>query len=520
MARLRIDMHKLRDILRLKYECGLSDRQVAGSCGVSRRTVGIYWRQAQAVGLDWAHGKDMNDTELDAALWGRERPVKRGPNAAPDFNYLYKELKRPHVTRQLLWQEYKEENPDGCRYSWFNEQYAQWRKKLTVSMKQEHRAGEKMFVDYCGGLAVTDRETGEKIPTELFVSVWGASNYTYAEASFSQAKESWLMAHVRAFEYSGCVPRVVVPDNLKAGVTKASRYEPEINRTYLDLAQHYGMTIIPARPYKAKDKAKVEVGVQVAQRWILACLRNRTFYSLREMNDAIRGLLEKLNTRQMRKLHRSRKELFETLDKPAALALVAQRYEYADWQKSRVNIDYHVEVGKHCYSVPYQLIHEQVDVRVTAHTVEVFHKNTRITSHVRSDVRWGHTTKPEHMPEAHRRHLEWTPGRIIEWAGKTGECTKEVVTAILGSKRHPEQAYRSCLGIFRLQRYYPKERIENAARRALKYRTCTYQNMKAILANGMDKRTDSISEPSNLMSPVHENIRGRAYYGEPDGQPQ
>jgi transposase len=520
MAQQRIDMHKLREILRLKYECGLSNRQVAGSCGVSRRTVGIYWKQAQGVGLDWAQGKDMNDTELDTALWGRERLGDRGANAGPDFNYLYKELKRPHVTRQLLWQEYREETPDGCQYSWFNERYAQWRKKLTISMRQEHRAGEKMFVDYCDGLYITDPETREKISTELFVSVWGASNYTYAEASLSQAKEAWLMAHVRAFEYSGCVPRVVVPDNLKTGVTKACRYEPDINRTYLDLAQHYGTTILPARPYKAKDKAKVEVGVLVAQRWILACLRNRTFYSLREMNEAIGPLLEKLNNRRMRKLHRSRKELFETLDKPAALPLVAQRYEYADWHKARVNIDYHIEVVCHYYSVPYPLIHEQVDVRVTDHTIEVFHKNKRITSHVRSDVRWGHTTKPEHMPPAHRKYLEWTPGRIIEWAGKTGECTKEVVTAILGSKRYPELAYRSCLGIFRLQRCYPKERIENAARRALKFRTCTYQNMKAILANGMDKQMDVFSEPSTLISPVHENIRGQEYYRETDGQPQ
>jgi len=387
-------------------------------------------------------------------------------------------------------------------------------------MRQDHRAGEKLFVDYCDGHAITDSKTGEKILTELFVSVWGASNYTYAEASFRQTKEAWLMAHVRSFEYSGCVPRVVVPDNLKSGVTKACRYEPEINRTYLDLAQHYGTTIIPARPYKARDKAKVEAGVLLAQRWILACLRNRTFYNVGELNDAIRELLEKLNTRQMQKLHRSRKELFETLEKPAALPLVAQRYEYADWHKARVNIDYHIEVACHYYSVPYQLIHEQVDVRVTAHTVEVFHKNKRIASHVRSYIKWEPTTKPEHMPEAHRKHLEWTPGRIIEWAGKTGECTKEVVTTILERKKYPELAYRSCLGIFRLERYYPKERIENAARRALKFRTCTYRNMKAILDNDMDTQTDVFSAPSNLISPVHENIRGREYYRKSDGQSQ
>jgi transposase len=387
-------------------------------------------------------------------------------------------------------------------------------------MRQDHRAGEKMFIDYCDGLSITNPETGEKIPTQLFISVWGASNYTYVEASFTQEKEAWLMAHVRAFEYSGCVPRIIVPDNLRSGVDRACRYEPEINRTYLEMARHYGTTVIPARPYKAKDKAKVEVGVLLAQRWILACLRNRTFYSLRELNEAIRALVEKINNRQMRKLGRSRKELFETLDKPAALPLVQQRYEYADWQKARVNIDYHIEVASHYYSVPYQLIHEQVDVRSTGHTIEVFYKGARQTSHLRSYAKYGHTTKLEHMPESHRKYLEWTPPRIIQWAEKTGECTKEVVKTILESRKYPEQAYRSCLGILRLERCYPKERIENASRRALKYRTCSYQSIKSILATGLDKQTDFLYEQENVISPVHKNIRGWEYYRETDGHLQ
>ena len=513
-------MHKLREILRLKYECGLSDRQVVKSCAVSRRTVSIYWKQAQSARLDWTQAKGLDDTELEKAVWGRDRAGGRGTNALPEFNYLHKELKRPHVTLQLLWQEYKEENPDGCQYSWFQERYGRWRKKLNISMRQEHRAGEKMFVDYCDGLYITDPATGEKTETQLFVGVWGASNYTYVEASLTQEKEPWIMAHVRAFEDSGCVPRAVVPDNLKTGVTKACRYEPEINRTYLDMAQHYGTTILAARPGKPKDKAKVEAGVLVAQRWILACLRNRRFSSLHELNEAIRPLREKLNNRRMRELDRSRKELFETLDKPAALPLISQRYEYADWQKARVNIDYHITVAWHYYSVPYQLIHEQVDVRMTGNTVEVFHKNRRITSHMRSHVRGRYTTKPEHLPSAHQKHLEWTPERIIDWAGKIGACTKEVVITILGSKKHPALTYRSCLGIFRLHRYYPKERIENAARRALKFRTCTYKNMKAILAGNLDQQTDLFSEPVKLVSPMHENIRGQEYYREPAGQPQ
>jgi len=351
MAQIRVSMDKLREILRLKYECGLSNRQAGASCGISRQTVSNYWAQAQQAGIDWERDKQLSDTELEQRLYGNGLAVQPAKEL-PDFQYLFQELKRPHVTMQLLWQEYKEENPDGYQYSWFNEIYREWRKKLNICMRQEHRAGEKMFIDYCDGPFITAPETGEKIPTQLFVSVWGASNYTYAEASFTQEKEAWLMSNVRAFEYSGCVPCIVVPDNLKSGVTKACRYEPYINRSYHDMCQHYGTTVIPARPYRAKDKAKVEAGVLVAQRWILACLRNRTFYRLSDLNQAIRELLEKLNNRNMQKLKCSRKHMFETLDKPAALPLVSQRYEYAEWRKARVNIDYHIEAFSHYYSVP------------------------------------------------------------------------------------------------------------------------------------------------------------------------
>jgi len=503
-------MEKIREILRLKYKCKLSNRQVATSCGVSRRTVSIYYDQARKVKIEWERVKGFSDTELEQLLFrgcccGSEK-------SKPDWNYIYKELKRPHVTRQLLWQEYKEANPDGYQYSWFSEMYNQWRKNLNICMRQEHRAGEKMFVDYCKGLTITDIETGKKIPTQLFVSVWGASNYTYAEASFTQEKQSWIMAHVRAFEYSGCVPRVVVPDNLKSGVSRVCKYEPDINRTYLEMARHYGTSVIPARPYRPKDKAKVEVGVLVVQRWILACLRNRTFYGLRDMNEAIRELLEKLNNREMRKLHRSRKQMFETLDKPASLPLVRQRYEYAEWRKARTNIDYHIEVYSHYYSVPFSLVHQQVDVRSTGQTIEVFYKGQRQASHVRSYVKYKYTTSSEHMPEAHRKYLEWTPTRIIQWAEKTGAYTREVVKTILESKKHPQQAYRSCLGILRLEKYYPKQRIENASRRALKYRTCSYQSIKSILATGLDKKTDFFDEQKTVISLIHENIRGQEYY--------
>ncbi|PIV20548.1 MAG: IS21 family transposase [Deltaproteobacteria bacterium CG03_land_8_20_14_0_80_45_14] len=510
MAQKRTSMCKIREILRLKYELGLSNRPVAKSCGVGRRAVSEYWKLAQESGLDWAEAQRLSDTELEERLFRQGRTT--GEKTQPDWNYIYQEMKRPHVTLQLLWQEYREENMEGYQYSWFNELYNQWRKKLNICMRQEHRAGEKLFIDYCDGMPIINRETAEKIATQLFVGVWGASNYTYAEASFTQEKQEWIMAHVRAFEYYGCVPYILVPDNLKSGVVKACRYEPDINRTYLELARHYHTTVIPARPYRAKDKAKVEAGVLMAQRWILACLRNRKFYSLAELNQAIRELLERLNNRQMRKLHRSRKEMFETLDKIAALPLPERRYEYADWKKPRVNIDYHIEVESHYYSVPYQLAHQQVDVRITAKTIEVFFKCQRQASHPRSYVKYGYTTLVEHMPESHRKYLEWTPTRILGWAEKTGPCTKELVKTIIESKQHPEQAYRSCLGIFRLEKYYPKERIENASKRALKYRICSYQSMKSILATGLDKQADLFYGSGNLISPEHQNIRGESYY--------
>ena len=515
MAQLRISMRKLRELLRLKYELRLSDRRTAESCGVSRRTVSQYWKQVQESGLTWTEAQRLTDTELEQRLFRRNPPT--GKKTQPDWNYIYRELKRPHVTLQLLWQEYKEENPEGLQYSWFNELYAKWRKKLNICMRQEHRAGEKLFVDYCDGLFITDRKTGKKIPTQLFVSVWGASNYTYAEGSFTQKKQEWIMSHVRAFEYFGCVPHITVPDNLKSGVSKACKYEPDINPTYLDLARHYNTTVIPARPYRAKDKAKAEAGVLVAQRWILACLRNRTFYSLAELNAAIRELLEKLNNRQMRRLRRSRKEMFETLDKPAALPLPGRRYEYADWKNARVNIDYHIEIESHYYSVPYQLIHQPVEVRITGNTIEVFHKGARQASHARSYVKYAYTTLPEHMPEAHRKYLEWTPTKILSWAEKTGPCTKELVQAIIENRKYPQQAYRSCLGIFRLEKHYPKERIENASRRALKYRTYSYQSLKSILTTGLDKHTDLFQQTAGLISPVHENIRGNDYYRKTGG---
>jgi transposase len=346
----------------------------------------------------------------------------------------------------------------------------------------------------------------------LFVAVWGASNYTYAEATLSQTLPNWIGSHRRALEYFQCTPRVLVPDNLKSGVNKACKYEPELNPTYADLAEHYGCAVLPARPYKARDKAKVEVGVLIAKRWILAVLRHRTFFSLEELNIAIRECLERLNTRPLRRLGKSRRELFETIDRPGALPLPERPYEYAEWLKAKVNIDYHIEVDHHYYSVPYRLVKEKLDVRLTATTVEVFHKGERVAAHARSYVRGAYTTLREHMPPEHRKYAEWSPSRFIHWANKTGGATAQLVERIMAARTYLEQGYRACLGILGLGQRYEPERLEAAAERALKYNTCSFKSVRAILVADLDRQQDTEELPHQTTLPMHSNIRGKEYY--------
>ncbi|MCK4964079.1 MAG: IS21 family transposase, partial [Dehalococcoidia bacterium] len=438
---------------------------------------------------------------------------KRDRRPPPDFAAIHTELKQhKHLTLQLLWEEYRAEHPDGYRYSRFCELYQRWLRKQEVVLRQEHRAGEKVFIDYSDGLSIVDLVTGELILTQLFVAVWGASNYTYAEATLSQTLPNWIGSHVHAFRHFACVPRMLVPDNLKSGVSKACFYEPELNPTYADMAEHYGCAVLPARPRKPRDKAKAEVGVLIAQRWILAVLRQRTFYSLAELNAAIRECLERLNTRRMRRMGKSRRDLFEAMDRPNALPLPHRAYEYAEWLKPKVNIDYHIEVDHHYYSVPFRLLRERLDVRLTATTVEAFHKGERVAAHARSYVRGGHTTLREHMPPEHRKYAEWSPSRFIQWASKTGAATAQLVERIMAARTYPEQGYRACLGIMRLQQHYKPERVEAAAQRALKYNTCSYKSMSAILAAGLDRQPDAGEQPRQMTLLMHGNIRGREYY--------
>jgi transposase len=511
MAQERLTMRKIREVLRLKWECGLSNRAIARSCSISHSTVGEYVRRAEEAGLSWPLPADLDEDRLFELLFPQpSRPSSR-VIPCPDWSWVHAELRKKSVTLRLLWVEYREVHPDGYGYSQFCALYRQWAKRLNPSMRLSHKAGEKVFVDYAGQtVPVVDPQTGEIRQAQVFIGVLGASNYTYAETHWSQDLPGWTGAHARMFDFFGGVPEIVVPDNLKAGVKHPCRYEPDLNPTYQDLAQHYGVAVIPARVRKPKDKAKAEVGVQVVERWILARLRNRTFFSLADLNQAIRELLDELNTRLMKHLGRSRHELFEMLDQPALKPLPESPYEFALWKKARVNIDYHVEFEKHYYSVPHTLIHEAVYIRATESTIEVFFKNRRVASHRRIHSPGRHTTVAEHMPPSHQKYQEWSPDRFVRWAHTIGPHTAQLVQALLDSRKHPQQAYRSCMGILRLAKRYGEERLEAACRRALPAGIHSYKGVKNIL----DAKLDQVEaeEPSTVIPTDHENIRGQTYY--------
>jgi transposase len=412
----------------------------------------------------------------------------------------------------LLWEEYYAEHPNGYRYSQFCELYRRWARKLKVSMRQIHKAGEKLFVDYAGHtLPIVNRHTGEISEAQVFVAVMGASNYTFAEATLSQNLSDWLGSHVRAFEFLGGVPELVIPDNLKSAVSKPCRYDPELNPSYQDLAEHYGTAVIPARVRKPKDKSKAELGVQVVERWILARLRNQTFFSLAEANAAIRELLEDLNTRSFKKLPGCRKEAFESLDKPVLKALPTQAYTFAQWKKVRAGIDYHIEVESHYYSVPYQLRGKQLDARITDESVECFLQRKRIASHRRSFEKGRHTTVNSHMPKGHQEYAEWTPERLIRWAGKNGPQTAAMTEVILSSRQHAQQAFRSAMGLISLAKMYTPQRLEAACELALEGGATSYKSVKSILASGLDQQPRQQSLP-DIQPIAHDNIRGGHYY--------
>jgi transposase len=476
--------------------------------------VAEYLKRAEAAGLGWPLPAEMDDVAIEARLFqNKAEPSEWVHQPKPDFAGMHQELQsRKHVTLQLLWTEYKETYPHGYQYSQFCELYRRWAKKLDLVLRQTHRAGEKLFVDYAGQtVPIIDRRTGEVSQASVFVAVLGASNYTYAEATLSEDLASWIGAHVRGLEFIGGCPEIVVPDNLKTGVKHPSRYEPDLNPTYQEMATHYGLAVVPTRVAHPKDKAKAENGVLLVERWILAALRKRTFFNIGELNQTIGELLVKLNSRPFRKMSGSRRELFEQIDRPALRPLPAERYEFAQWKWTRVTNDYHVELEEHHYSVPSNLVGLKVEIRYTAETIEVFHKGVRVAAHALSTERRGATTIEGHRPESHRRYLGWNWSRLMSWVENARPATAALATSMLKSGAHREQLLRSCLGLVRLGERYGEERLEASCARALQFNACSYKRVESILKTGLDRVAGSGS-PQAAIPLVHDNVRGADYF--------
>lgn len=509
----RVNMRRVREILRSKHELGLGYKAIGCRVGMAPSTVRDCVQRAAAAGLTWPLAATMTDTVLEAQLYGAAGTKighRRCPE--PDWPTIHRELKRRHVTLQIVWDEYIAEHPDGYRYSRFCDLYRAWAAKLPLVMRQSHKAGDKLFVDYAGDTVpvVIDRLTGELRAAHIFVAVLGASSLTYAEASWTESLSDFIAAHVNALAFIGGAPGLLVPDNAKVAVIKACLYDPQVNRTYAEMAAHYDTAVLPTRPRRPRDKAKVEAAVLIAERWLLGRLRHRIFYSLAELNAAIRELLTDLNDRRvLRRIGRTRRQLFEELDRPALKALPAEPYVLAEWRVRRAGLDYHVEVERHFYSVPYRFARAQVEVRLTARMVEIFHKGERIAVHLRMSGNGRHTTTPEHMPSSHRRFADWTIERIAREAAGIGAATALLCERILADRPHPEQGFRACLGILRLPRAFGRERVEAACTRALEIGARSYGSVRSIL----DHRLDRPGRPAASASAIdHPNIRGPKYY--------
>jgi transposase len=507
-------MRVVREVLRLTF-AGVSKREVARRTGLASSTVRATIARFQSLGLIWPLPETVTDSDLEAKIY-KSAGKKQGHRRIiePDWASLHREMKRKHVTLSILWDEYIEAHPEGYRYSRFCELYRSWEGKISVTMRQAHLGGDKLFVDYAGDTAsvVIDRLTGEIRKAQIFVAVLGASSFTYAEATWTQSLADWIGAHARAFEAIGGVTRLLVPDNTKTAIIKACLYEPQVNRTYTEMAAHYGTGVLPARPRRPRDKAKVEVGVLIMERWILGRLRNRRFHSLGELNDAIKGLLVRLNDeRPIRRLGVTRRQLLEELDRPALKPLPAEPYVFAEWRARRVGIDYHVDVDKHYYSVPHRFARAEVEVRLTGRSVEVFARGERIAVHLRSSGNGKHTTVQEHMPSSHRRYANWTLDRIRTDAAAIGPATAALCELILEHRPHPEQGFRACLGIVRLVKPFGTARVEAAATRALDIGAMTYGSVRSILDNNLDRHSAGQRGPDGVTI-LHPNIRGPRYY--------
>jgi transposase len=506
-------MRKIKEILRLKHDVGLSYRAIQRSLNIGYGTVVDYLKRADEAGIEWPLPAEMDERTLGRLLF--PSPGKKGHLhlVDPDYVWIYQELKQKSVTKHLLWQEYRQQHPeDGYSYAQFCHRYNSWLSRQKLSMRQHHQAGEKLFVDYCGPtVPIVNPDTGEARQAQIFVGVMGASNYTYAEAMWSQQQADWINAHVRMFEFLGGVPEIVVPDNLKSAVRKTHRYEPDLNPAYQQMAAHYQVAVIPARPYKPKDKAKAEVAVQIVERWILARLRHQTFFTLFDLNTAISTLLEDLNQRPFKKLPGCRRSQFEQLDQPRLRPLPAQRYAYAEIKQARVHIDYHIEFDKHYYSVPHQFAKQAVEVQATAQAVLVYAEGHRVASHPRSYRAGGHSTCAEHMPANHRAMAEWSAQRFLFWAEEIGAQTRAVVVHLLAEPRHEQQAYRRVLALLSNAKTYGAERLNQACGRALLINSPTRTSVESILKQGLDQQ-EPTTDQQELDLNHHENVRGESYY--------
>jgi transposase len=504
----KLSMKKLKEVARLYLEHNLGVRPIARACNISTSTASVYVERLKGLGITYKEIAGMDEDVLSGLVFPKEEKVSG--KLLPDFDYLHGELKKKGVTLQLLHEEYKSDNPDGYERTQFYHLYQEWAKKGDPVMRITHKVGEKMFIDFSGDKPHYQDPKGQIIEAELFVSVLGASSYVFARAVPDQTKESFVDCNIKAFEFYGGCPECLVPDNLKGAVTHACYYDPEINRTFAAMAEYYHIAVLPARPAKARDKAKVENGVLQVQRRILAVLRNRAFFSLTELNKAIYEETERLNLRPMAVINKSRYDLFMEIEKPALKPLPPERFIIASWIKAKVHIDYHVAVEKTYYSVPYTLIGRVVDIQHTRSVVEVYHKGRRVASHVRVDKPGAFVTENLHMPHRHRQYLEWTPERIKLWGGKIGPHTKELMDEIMEHRDHPEHGFRSCLGIIRLSKTYTPERVENACKRALDLQAYNYRSVKSLLERSLENLP--AAETKNI-TPLHANIRGGSYYG-------
>jgi transposase len=511
MATERMPMRKIKEILRLRWEQKLSVRQTAASVAVSLGAVTEATKRAAAAGLDWEKADGLDEPELEQKLYPPAEHADSRPK--PDPEQMHLELRRPGVTLELLHFEYLREHPDGYRYTAFCEVYRKWRRRLKVWMRQTHKGGEKTFVDFSGRKPFyVDPATGEQIEMELFVAALGASNLTYATAVESQQVEDWIEAHNGAVEYFAGVTEVFVPDCLKSGVTRPCRYEPKIQRTYAEWARHHSTAVVPARPYKPRDKAKAEVAVQICQRWILARLRNERFFSPGALNRRIAELRDELNERPMKRLGgKSRRELFETLDRPYLKPLPESRYEIAVWGDVTVNADYHAEFEKHWYSAPYVLAHQELEVRATAKVVELYHRRKRVAAHPRSHVPYKHTTDPSHMPESHRRHSKGVDG-VLAWGGSVGPMTEAMVRRLIDANPVREQGWRSARGLQRIGEKFGPERTERACAWGLHFNARSYKPIARLLELGRESMPLPHEEAATRAAIDHENVRGADYY--------